>query len=113
MAEEPKKLFSIRNFRWAVVELVYTFSNRPSFFARKRIESFVLFINAMILLDIWYIAMFKKIDYIASIAVFTAQMVYAGYQVTQIRKDMLTTDEGKKEKNDDLSLPITEDKNEN
>jgi hypothetical protein len=86
-----KGFFGWENTKWFIREIRNTFSNQASYFARKRIESFILFINAMILLDAWYIASFDKIDYVMALAVFTAQMVYAGYQVSQIRKDMKLT----------------------
>lgn len=87
--EQKVYLFGWTNFKWFVVEMIRTFSNKPSYFARKRIESFVLFLNAMVLLDVWYIKSFEKIDYVSALGVFTAQMIYAGYQVAQIRKDVV------------------------
>ena len=87
--------FGWTNTKWFIVEIRNTFSNLPSYFARKRIESFILFINAMVLLDAWYVANFVKIDYVMALAVFTAQIGYAGYQVAQIRKDMKITGDNK------------------
>lgn len=81
--------FGWENCKWFVAQIRDTFSNSPSYFSRKRIESFILYINAMILLDAWYIYHFKEVDYVTALAVFGAQMVYAGYQVAQIRKDVL------------------------
>lgn len=81
-------LFGWANIKWFIIEVVRTFSNKPSYFARKRIESLILFVNAMVLLDVWYIKSFEKIDYVSALGVFTAQMIYCGYQVAQIRKDV-------------------------
>src|ERR1700741_3953738 len=80
--------FGWENCKWFIRQIQYTFSNKPSEFSRKRIESFLLFVNATAILDIWT---YKKIDDIsweAMLAIYGAQMVYAGYQVTQIRKDI-------------------------
>lgn len=87
--EDKIYLFGWTNFRWFIIEVVRTFSNKPSYFARKRIESLILFVNAMVLLDVWYIKSFEKIDYVSALGVFTAQMIYCGYQVAQIRKDVV------------------------
>lgn len=91
---EKKYFIGWTNIKWLAKELIYTFSNKPSFFSRKRIESCVLFINAMVLLDVWYVKNIQipdKIQLTEALAVFTAQMVYAGYQITQIRKDNQAT----------------------
>jgi hypothetical protein len=85
------------NFKWFVKEVVKTFSNKPSFFSSKRIERAIIFVNANIMLDLmtWHLLKTEKIDYIAAVAIYAAQMVYAGYQTKQIFKDK--TDEPKPE----------------
>ena len=81
--------FGWENCKWFIRQIQATFSNQPSFFARKRIESFMLFMNATILLDMFCWKNWDKIDSTEMLAIFGAQMVYAGYQVAQIRKDMV------------------------
>jgi len=46
----------------------------------------MIFINANILLDIsvHYLLKTGKMDYIAAVAIYSAQMIYAGYQTKQI-----------------------------
>ncbi len=83
-----KGFFGWDNAKWFVREIRATFSNEPSYFARKRIESFILFLNATILLDLFCIKNWGKITSTEILAIFTAQMIYAGYQVAQIRKDI-------------------------
>lgn len=80
----------LEKIKWRLGEIEKTFSNQPSFYSSKRIERAVIFLNAVILFDIMAITLLRddKIDYIAAVAIFTAQMFYAGYQTTQIRKDI-------------------------
>lgn len=80
--------FGWENVKWFLRNIQATFSNQPSYFARKRIESFILFINASTLLDLFCIKHWASMTSPEMLAIYAAQMVYAGYQVTQIRKDM-------------------------
>lgn len=81
--------FGWENFKWLIREIQATFSNKPSYFARKRIESFILFLNSIVILDAWTYKNINTISWEGIIAIFGAQMIYAGYQVQQIRKDIL------------------------
>lgn len=71
--------------KWFCWEILKTLSNQPSFFSSKRLERFLIFLNANILLDIcvYYLLTKDKIDYVAAIAIYTAQMIYAGYTMKQ------------------------------
>ena len=72
--------------KWFFLQILLTFSDQPSFFSSKRIERFMIFLNANIALDISvnYLLKHDKMDYIAAVAIYTAQMIYAGYQTKQI-----------------------------
>lgn len=72
--------------RWFFRELVKTLSSEPSYFSSKRLERLFIFINANIILDICvdYLLKHDKIDYIAAVAIYSAQMIYAGYNTKQI-----------------------------
>lgn len=85
---KEKNLFD--KLKWRFGELEKTFSNQPSFYASKRIERAIIFLNAVILLDVMSIILLRedKIDYVAAVFIFSAQMCYAGYQTVQIRKDV-------------------------
>ncbi|MCE3278044.1 MAG: hypothetical protein K0S44_235 [Bacteroidetes bacterium] len=76
-------------FNWHLKELNKTLSNQPSHYSSKRFERMIIFVNACVMLDliVWKLMQEDKIDYIAAIALYTAQMVYAGYQTKQIFKD--------------------------
>jgi hypothetical protein len=78
--------------KWRIAEIEKTFSNQPSFYASKRFERALIFINALVLLDVMSIKLLMEvhIDYVAATAIFAAQMCYAGYQTVQIRKDITT-----------------------
>lgn len=76
--------------KWRIAEIEKTFSNQPSFYASKRFERALIFINALVLLDVMTIKLLCEghIDYVAATTIFAAQMCYAGYQTVQIRKDI-------------------------
>ena len=48
-----------------------------------------IFLNANVLLDLCvrHLVMVDKLDYIGAVAIYSAQMVYAGYQTKQIFND--------------------------
>lgn len=103
--------FGWESTKWFIREIQATFSNKPSYFARKRIESFMLFINATVILDLFCIKNWNRISSAEILAIFTAQMVYAGYQVAQIRKDILTLPESKIDKptNEESAIGTTDE----
>lgn len=76
-------------FNWNFQEIVKTFSNQPSFYSSKRIERALIFINAIVGLDIgiYYLMVNDKLDWTAVVAIYSAQMLYAGYQTTRIFAD--------------------------
>ena len=79
--------------RWFFTQVLLTFSNQESFFSSKRIERFMIFMNANIALDICihYLLKTGKMDYIAAVAIYSAQMIYAGYQTKQIFNEKVAT----------------------
>lgn len=85
--EDKKYLFGYTNLKWFIREIIYTFSNRPSFFSRKRIENFVLFSNAIFLLDMYYMKAYHELSTTEALLIFAANLGYAGFQTGQIRKD--------------------------
>lgn len=84
-----KYFFGWTNIKWFVRELVATFSNTPSHFSRKRIQSFFVFMSAIIGLNVWLYLHIYEIDYIAIMSIFAGQVAYDGYQIREIRKDIL------------------------
>lgn len=78
---------AINRGKWHLKELSKTLSKQPSFYCSKRIERLILFNNAIILLDFFFVKQYKDLTTTEAIAIFTAQMLYAGYQIKQIQKD--------------------------
>ena len=86
-------LFGYDNVKKGIIEVIKTFSNKSSYFASKRIERAILFINANALLDICtnYLMTHDKLDWTGAVAIYTAQMGYAAYQTVQIAKEKSAT----------------------
>ncbi len=76
--------------RWFFWQILLTFTAQESFFSSKRIERMVIFLNANIWLDLCvnHLINVQKLDYIGAAAIYSVQMVYAGYQTKQIFNDM-------------------------
>jgi len=75
--------------RWFFWQILLTFTAQESFFSSKRIERMFIFLNANVVLDLCvrHLIMVQKLDYIGAVAIYSAQMVYAGYQTKQIFND--------------------------
>lgn len=86
MGERIQKI--IDRTKWHCKELVKTFSNQPSYYSSKRIERGVLFVNSIILLDFFYVKQYEQLTTTEAVSIFGAQLVYAGFHVKQIQKDI-------------------------
>lgn len=99
---------------WFGREILKTFSNQPSFFSSKRIERALIFVNANVVLDLCVNELVKqgKIDELGAVAIYTAQMIYAGYQTKQIfnEKPKTTINSDGLKDEDVTSTEITENK---
>jgi len=76
--------------KWHLKELNKTLSHLPSHYSSKRIERMILFINALILLDLFFIKQYDKLTTTEAIGIFTAQLIYAGFTTKQISNDKKT-----------------------
>lgn len=76
--------------RWFFWQMLLTLTASESFFSSKRLERFVIFINANILLDIcvYHLVSDGKLDWEGSVGIYVAQMAYAGFQTKQIFNDL-------------------------
>lgn len=75
------------NIKWFFTELLKMWSNEPSYFSKKRVESSILFITALIL-ECWYlIGNMFNLTSDQFLMHFSAIMVFAGYTVSQIQKE--------------------------
>lgn len=77
----------INRLKWHLKELDKTLSNQPSFYSSKRIERMILFVNALVILDLFIIKEYEKLTTAEIISIFTIQMIYAGFQTKQLAKE--------------------------
>lgn len=100
--------------KWFCWEMLKTLSNQPSFFSSKRVERLLLFMNGNIMLDLCVYTLLKqdKIDYVAAIVIYTAQMIYAGYTMKQTFNEKPKTSIESKDNDgtQETNLEVTENK---
>jgi uncharacterized membrane protein len=81
-------LKSYNRFLWHLKELNKTLSNEPSYYSSKRLERLVLFVSANLIVDYYVWEHHSEMTTSDILLVFGAKMVYAGFQVKQIQKDI-------------------------
>lgn len=86
---QKKYFFGWSNIKYLLIQIYFTFSNRPSELSRKRIESCMLFISALSCTLVWFIYHFKTLDYLEMLAVTGALFVYAGYTMRVMQKEKI------------------------
>ena len=77
----------IARIKWHLKELNLTFSNKPSHYSVKRIERFLLFINALALFDGWILWHWSEISYSQITEAFVLNLAYAGFLVHSTQKE--------------------------
>lgn len=80
---------TISRVKWHLKEVAKTFSNQPSFYSSKRIERAVIFINANVMLDmcVYNLIQTGKLDSTGAVLIYSAQMVYAGFQTNKLMEE--------------------------
>jgi hypothetical protein len=88
--KESKGEQFIEYVRWFFWQMLLTLTAHESFFSSKRVERLLIFLNANILLDICvhHLVSVGKLDWEGSVGIYTAQMIYAGFQTKQIFNDL-------------------------
>ena len=82
-----KKWFESTKIYWFISELIKTLSNEPSYFSKKRIESFIAFILGQSGM-VWYLIEHIQTMTSTDIGVWAGiEFVIAGYTVNQIQKE--------------------------
>lgn len=77
----------IKNIKWFFSELLKVWSNEPSYFSKKRVESSMVFISVLITY-IWFCIENLNVMSATDFTIVSgAMMVYGGYTVTQIQKE--------------------------
>jgi hypothetical protein len=88
MADEKGKwLFGTTNIRWGLKEIVKIYSNKDSFFSKKRIESGIAFVIAEWAMIFFLVKKFDKMDMMEFGGWATIQFAIAGYMVKQIQNE--------------------------
>jgi len=77
----------MKNLKWFFGELIKLLSDEKSYFSKKRVESFIIFL-AVLITYVWYcivnITTMSATDFTL---VSGAMMVYGGYTVNSIQKE--------------------------
>lgn len=83
----PKMFFGWSNLKWLIKEFVAMYSNKDSYFSKKRIESAMAFLSALglILTHAYYTR--ATITNSEILADATLLFLIAGYTVNQIQKE--------------------------
>lgn len=89
MAKEEGKIwfFGWTNIKWAIREFAAMYSNRESYFSKKRFESSIAFLGGMFLIMGHAIYNRDTITNSEILADATLLFVIAGYTVNQIQKE--------------------------
>ena len=76
-----------KSFRWLVKELVATCSDQPSYFSKKRIQSWILFDAAVTCLLWWFWNHQDELELMQVLEVYGALIIAAGYQISTIQRE--------------------------
>ena len=85
--KNKKYFFGWQNIRWAIKELIKVFSNEPSYFSKKRIESFIAFAVGqwgMIYFLLLHVSTLTASDMLIWAGV---EFAIAGYVIREIQKE--------------------------
>lgn len=75
------------NIKWAMREFLKVYSDEPSFFSKKRIESSIAFIIAQIGMVIYFYYNYKVMDMSDFVLWVGIEFAVSGYYVTQIQRE--------------------------
>lgn len=84
------------NIIWFFKELINLWSDKPSYFSKKRVESSTAFIIAQIGMIWFLISHIKKMDVYELAAWASIEFLIAGYTISQIQKEKKSNN-GRKE----------------
>jgi len=76
-----------KNIVWFFTELINLWSDKPSYFSKKRVESSVSFVIGQIGMITYFLMHYKEMD-ISTLLMWTgAEFLIAGYSIRQIQKE--------------------------
>ncbi|MFZ4414183.1 MAG: hypothetical protein ACOYOV_13960 [Bacteroidales bacterium] len=98
-----KYFFSWSNFRWFIKEIMKLYSDQPSYFSKKRVESGIAFVIAewgaiFFLLNKWQLMTTQDFGIWMGL-----QLAVAGYIINQIQKEKTTNNTESNGDNDKIS----------
>ncbi len=82
-----KYFFGWTNIKWVLTEFINLFSNRPSFFSKKRFESFISFFIGQLGMVVFLIINLQKMVTSDIVLWASVEFAIAGYIVSQIQKE--------------------------
>lgn len=88
--QKTKYFFGWENWKWLIKELVHIYTNKSSFFSKKRIESSIAFIIGQVGM-LWFLYEHIPQLTISDIILWSGvEFAMAGYIVNQIQKEKKT-----------------------
>jgi hypothetical protein len=87
MTQNKRYFFGWTNIKWFIKEILFTFSNKPSFFSSKRIERGILFCTALTSYMIWFFYHYKVLSPTDMVIVTGPIFFYAGYSMNTTQKE--------------------------
>jgi hypothetical protein len=85
--ETEKKNWFQRNIVWFFTELIKLWSDEPSYFSKKRVESSLSFIVAQAGMITYFFLHYKDMDISTLLMWAGAEFLIAGYSINQIQKE--------------------------
>lgn len=82
---------------WHLKELNKMFSDEPSYYSMKRFQQAILFLNAIVILDVWTWKNINDLESMEALEIFGANLLYAGFIVNHIQKEKKLNKEDPKE----------------
>ena len=81
-----------KNIKWFFTELLYLWSDKPSFFSKKRVESSLAFIIAQLGMITYFVYHNHTMDMSSLLMWAGAEFLVAGYTINQIQKEKKSSD---------------------
>jgi hypothetical protein len=86
----PKTFIGWTNIKWFFKEIMNLYSDKPSYFSKKRIESGIAFIIAQTGMVAYLISKIDTMDVYEFLMWAGAEFLIAGYTINQIQKEKKT-----------------------
>ena len=83
----PKTWIGWTNIKWFFKELMNLYSDKPSYFSKKRVESGIAFVIAQVGMIAYLVAKIKDMDIYEFLMWAGAEFLIAGYTINQIQKE--------------------------